>query len=136
MTDQKTLAPSLPSRAKMMKGELKEKIAERIKQAEELKIDEKTFLIAQQFGKSKPKDIFWRSDWHYIFKREKLRIICSTLGRQGEIMFKGKRVYLWKFPERIEVFNPSEEWLNILNKYYKKALECREKEMKRRFGLE
>ncbi len=93
MTEQDLSSPSLPSKAKMLKEETKKKIVERIEQAKELKISEKAFLIAEQFGKV-VKARGWLWGWHdYLFKKGKLWIRCHTWGGDGKKKYKGELLF-------------------------------------------
>lgn len=132
MSEQKSLTPSIPSEAKILKEELKEKIAERIKQAEKMKVTEKAFFIAQQLGKKKIHDRFWAL-YNYVFKKGGLAIIAFEAG--GWITIKFREEFVYDYDHGVDVFKPAEEWLKLLEKYYEKALKSREAEMKEKFGL-
>lgn len=120
--------------------DIREKLKERLKQAEKIRIDEKAEIIACELGKKGEKGI-WTTISHYHFKKGDFEVEYSVEESRlapdewKEIKWRGETVY-YQFGDRLDIFKPRENWISALEAHYKIAKKAREDRVGREFGLE
>ena len=107
--------------------ELKNKIAERIREAKHLNIYSTARMVAEHLGKRIDK----RYGNYWIYDNGELRITFDDYGGTLSIMYWGRKVFSSKWSDIIYLYIPG-EWVEKLNKLYERAREAAEmKEAKR-----
>ena len=101
--------------------ELKNKIAERIREAKHLNIYSTARMVAEHLGKMIDK----RYGNYWIYDNGELRITFDDYGGTLSIMYWGRKVFSSKWSDIIYLYIPG-EWVEKLNKLYERAREAAE----------